>query len=254
MFIKKRRTLGNQIAVYKRPPLSWSIFFTTSCLGVATVLIPLNIGLKTYTLGYTTHGPIAALFWSRPWYLLTILNLIFYCLIVAIIRINSRRRVILHQHGLLVKDYSKHEIYWNEIFGIAHGYIQSFFLSYPILRRRIVSIHLMDGKNIKLDPNFLDLDILIKQIQSRVIPMIAPKIEKKFLEGNWLEFGIIRLDKSVISIFNQEIPWTEIKHMKVKSGFLVIEMLIQPNIVVPIDKIPNLELVLRIAKAGATVR
>lgn len=253
VYIKKRPSLGKPIATYRRAPLNWAGFFLLSSLGGVTILIPLFYGFKNYLYAYTNHGPIAAIYWSRTWYLLSILNLIIYCIVIAVIRANTRRKIILHQHGLLVNYHSNQEIYWDQIFGIGHGIIQPSFLNIRLPERNFAMLYLNDGTKIKIDPLVIDLNLLISQIKNQVLPIIAPFIEKDFTDGKWLEFGSIQLNNKEIRILGRDISWSNIKNLVVQDGYLVVGLTNKPNIYIQINKIPNIELVLRIAKAGVKI-
>jgi hypothetical protein len=90
---RRSKSLGPIIAVYRQRPLSWIDIFTWGFLGVVAVLVPLVYGFFRRRYAYTHYGPVAAMIWSRPWYLLALIAL-FAFIALTLYRLRRTRRFI----------------------------------------------------------------------------------------------------------------------------------------------------------------
>jgi hypothetical protein len=89
--------------------------------------------------------------------------------------------------------------------------------------RLIYTIQLRDKTRIKLDSDSLkDLEGLGNVIQQAVARVMLPRCAKKLNAGGVVNFGKLNLSQRGISDGKQEIPWADIREVRVNAGYIRI--------------------------------
>lgn len=242
----RSKSLGPVIAVYRQRPLSWVDLFTWGLLGVVAVLFPLVYGYFRQRYAYTHFGPVAATIWSRPWYLLAIIAL-FAFIALAIYRLRfTRRFVAVHKQGLRLALSDRRTLRWSEIAGIASSTTQYQFLGLSLRTRYNAKLFPNIGKPIRFDNSLQNLPELLTYIKAQLYPRLSTLLQTNFIEGKWLHFGPISIQRQTIQILDQQYSWSQVEQISVNAGYLVINTNPNSRHHFPVAKIPNIEILLQI--------
>jgi hypothetical protein len=268
---------GSWIAVYQTHRLHFSNLGGLLFCGILMVVIPFALGVTSLYDGYTRYGPAAGLAWGTPW--LAIAVLAFFVWLVFLIRKlqSPRYKIQVTKNGLLFEGYRaarkvlgpENTLTWDMFSGITVEIIGKKIRNN--LQRNGIStlkvvLLLSDGKKINLfesgdQPGGLkNLPELVSRIKANLYPRLMQKYNSAFSAGQVLTFGPISVQRKEIRIhihppgkYSSPIPWDQVRHITVKSGYLVVELIKSPDPVqyqrrFPVSQIPNLELLLQIIK------
>ena len=237
--------------------MGWSDAVTLILPGSLGVLTPLLYGLARARYGFINYGPVAADHWSRPWYLLaTIAYLIFTFVAISRIRA-SRRYIAVYERGLVLNLGRKNILGWDEVAGVTTESVRNQFLG--ISSRPYVqgTIYPNIGKPVRLDNAIQNLPELLTILKAKLYPRLLPHLQSNLRSGQWLHFGLLAIQHKGIKLLKkhkpnraQPIPWSQITHINIESGFLVVELSDRPRLKLPVSQIPNIELLLQLIKMG----
>ena len=255
--------LGSKVAIYpfthdqKR---KWIIF---GLAGIVLVLFPLAYGLYRGFFGFNRYGIVAAIEWGKPWFLIA--GGIAVLLIVFIVAqwIFTQKEIILFEKGLILRSNGfSQTLAMDEITGISTDVVAS--SSQPDNQGEIrrVSIYAHLGRQIRLNGRaanpygIQNLPELTTRLKSTLYPKLLPKFHNQLLSGEKVQFGKISIQKDyLITPFKKKTLWTELQHVTIQSGYLVVELKnlqssrrnpIQERY--PISRVPNLELLLELIR------
>jgi hypothetical protein len=103
-----------------------------------------------------------------------------------------------------------------------------------------------------------NLPELITRLKAHLYPRLYPALQAGFLAGRAVAFGPVSVQAQGLRMrpHNQAItPWSEIRRVTVRSGELMVELkhLQKGNSLarIPVAKIPNLELLLKLIEANS---
>lgn len=211
---------------------------------------PLAYGIYRANDAYAHHGPVAATFWPRPWYQLSLLALcIFSILTLYRIRI-ARGFVAVHKNGLRLGLSQTRNLRWEQIAGISTAIIQNRFLGVPVRTTHRATLHPNVIKPIPLSPSLQFFPELITRIKASLYPRLLPALRTDFLNGKWLHFGAISIQSRALRIQGRQISWTQVKRITIQSGYLVIELDDQSRNRFLTSQILNIELLLELIDSG----
>ena len=220
--------------------------------GLAAILAPLGYGLWLADEAYASYGPVAAEYWSRPWYYLAIaaaaifLMLGIYRVRLSLISVKVRRDGISIRTGFR----SARSFEWDDIQGITTSVVEEHFFGLPVRNKYKTRLILRSGKSIRLPGTIQNMPELISRLKANLYPRLFPKLLAEFRSGNRLDFGPLEIQSQVLRLENQEIHWQQVKKVDVRDGKLVIEFNDRPVRKLPVGSIPNLELVLQLIDQG----
>lgn len=247
--------LGIQIAVYRGRGLCRSDVWQFWLPGFGAVLAPLGYGVWRSSYAYMHYGPVAAEFWSRPWYLLATFSVAVFALL-GLYRISlSRRLVAVHKNGLLLRQglLRVRRLPWTDLAGIAAGTVQDRFLGLALRTAHSAILYPGAGRPVRLDGSLQALPELVSRIKASLYPRLLPRMQQAFSAGQWLYFGPIAIQREGLRLDRQRFRWEEIDRVAVQAGYLVVELQDRPKKKrVLLSKIPNFELLLQIISQGVT--
>jgi hypothetical protein len=247
---KPEQNLGPLVATYPYRPLRKRDLLTHVLPGILAVSVPLGYGIARARYAYNHFGPVAAAFWSRPWYLLSLLALFVFISLILYRLMLARRFVSIHKNGLHMKYPREKSLPWRQIAGVTTGITQDHFLGIPLRTHYQAVLYPNIGKPIKLTNALQDLPECITHIKASLYPRLLPDLESNFQAGQWLHFGPLFLHKSSLRLKDRKIPWTQVQHVTVESGDLMVELQDRTRIRQSISQIPNLELILQLIQRG----
>jgi hypothetical protein len=85
------------------------------------------------------------------------------------------------------------------------------------------TVRLTDDTKYKFDDKYKDVEALGKAIQTNVTNTLYPKYVAALKAGSRLEFGPLALDMNKIYSGKKELPWSEVKSIKVQGGFVSVK-------------------------------
>ncbi len=247
------KSLGTLIEIHRYRPLKNVDIFTLILPGILAVLCPLGYGAYIASYGYAHYGPVAAQFWSRPWFGLAIIALLIFLTLGIYRLIIARRFVALHQNGLLLNLSKRQRLTWDQIEAISSSTTAKKFLSITLQTRYRGILFPNIGTPIQLDPTIENLPNLLTRIKAKLYPRLLTKLKAELHKGKWLYFGKIAISNTGVRIFDSAkqdtIPWEHVRHLTIQAGYLLIEQQDSQLIKYKIADIPNLDLLLEIVQS-----
>ena len=245
-----RRSLGPLIATYRYRPLRWSEMLLYLGLGLLAIGIPLAYGFSRYRDGFNNHGELAAIIWSRPWFLLAVFALI-CCSLLIVHRLRlANRYIAIHQKGLFLALQQVFVLRWEEISGIATAAFQPNLFGIRRSVRYQAKIFPNLGKPIHINEAYNNLPECITRLKARLYPRLTNELKTIFLDGKWLYFGPVAIQRNSLQLHKKQIPWSEVSRVSVSKGFLVVELVDQSSKRIPVEHIPNIEILLQLLDQG----
>jgi hypothetical protein len=242
------------VASYRWRPLRRFELLALLLLGALAVFLPLAYGYLRMQYAATNYGPAAAQAWSQPWYALSGAAVLCALILFLLRWMASRRRVAVHQRGLVLAASRKKFIPWSELEGVAFGSTQTHFLGIPLRNRQTARLYPAVGKPIRLPDSVENMAELLTRIKAALYPRLLPRMQAAFEAGKTLYFGSLAITQSNLRLAGEEpmrsLPWEQIAHIGVQSGMLEIHLTSEEKIRMPVQDIPNLELLLQIIQSG----
>lgn len=251
------KQLGRLIRIYRSQPLGWKDFFFLILPGALAVIIPLAYGYTRFRTAHLGYGPVAAQLWSRPWYVLALVALSVF-IVAAIARIQSTRQfVAVHEQGLYLALNRKAMLRWGEIAGVSLKSTRYHLLGKQFKENYSGTLYPNTGKSIHLSDAIQNLPELLSLLKARLYPRLLPHLQANLESGQWLFFGPLAIQKDGLKLTgtgllsrSQSIAWTQVAHIDVSSGYLVVELSDKTSRKLPVSKIPNIELLLQLIRMG----
>jgi len=243
--------------VFRYRPLGRRDIFTLIIPGSLSVLAPLLYGFWRLRQGLLNYGPVAAGYWSRPWYILAVVAALVF-IYAAIARIQSAGHfVIVYEGGLGLKLKRRHALRWEEMAGVSTETTGYHFLGIPLGQGYQGMLHPNTGKPIRLTNAIQDLPELLTLLKARLYPRLMPHLKANLESGQWIYFGPIAIRRDGFALrkrgkfpTSQPVPWSRLRRLDVTSGYLVVELSDQPHRKLPVSQIPNVELLLQLIQLG----
>lgn len=255
---KRGKSLGAQIALYRCRPFQGRGLMFLLLGGALSVLTPLGYGFSRGQYAYAKYGPVAAHFWSRPWYLLA--GAAFFALLVLLgLRWRrSRRFVAVHQNGLRLRLSRRQDYLWGQLSGIASGAVETLLLGNTLRASHQAVLYPTVDPPIRLDDSLENLPELLTRIKANLYPRLLPDMLQAFKEGKRLYFGRLSISPNELRLQAKNRPprticWEEMEGITLQSGMLMIKPQNQAAIRLPVAQVPNLELLLQIIQTGVNV-
>jgi hypothetical protein len=255
---KRDKSLGPQIAMHHNRPFSGRGLWWTLLVGGLAVLAPLAYGFYRAQYAYAKYGPVAARFWSRPWYLLAGAAFLLLVILLVLRARSSRRFVAVHQNGLRLRLSRRGQYTWGQISGIASGALETRLLGKTLRTSYWAELFPSVDKPIRLDNSLEGLPELLTRIKANLYPRLMPAMRQAFQEGKRLYFGPLSVSKEDVRLEAKEppwrtIPWEQVEAVAVEAGMLEIKTKESAKIRLPVARVPNLELLLQIIQTGVNV-
>lgn len=236
--------LGSMLSFYQGRPLRWRDLFFVFIPGALATLAPLSYGVWRANYAYAHFGPVAARAWSGSWLLLASLASL-ALLFLGLYRLYASRKFIaIHENGLRIRfsPLREKEYAWSEISGTSIASVQDRFLELPLHTSYQAVIYPNIGKPVPLDKSFGNPERIKEEIEAQIYPRMLPELRDGLQQGKRIYFGDLAIDQTGLEVCSQPIPWNEIDHICVDSGFLMVKSEKFGLMRVPISRIPNLDL------------
>jgi hypothetical protein len=163
----------------------------------------------------------------------------------------------VHNGGLQLSLGRKQILRWEEIAGVSTEITRYHILGIFSGPRMHGIIFPNTGKPIHLSNAIQNLPELLTILKAKLYPRLLPHLQANLQSGQWLYFGPLAIQHKGIKLLIQDmpeqaktIPWSHVSHVDVNSGFLVVELLDQPDLKLPVSQIPNIELLLQLIQLG----
>lgn len=253
--VAEGKELGPVLAIYRGRRLGRGDILGLLLPGSLSVLAPLAYGLWQSYYAYTQFGPVAAEARSRPWFLLASLALAVFAVLLLFRLRQASQLVTVRQHGLHYRfpPARAGSLRWQDMTGITAAPIQEYFLGFPLRAYWLVKLHPMKGSPVSLDNTLRNLPELISRIKAGLYPHLLPRLRARLRAGDWISFGPLDLHAQTFRLRGREFLWTEVEHIDAQSGYLTIELKNQVVHRIPISRIPNIELLLKLIQQGVHV-
>lgn len=245
-----RKSLGPLISTYRYRPMGWRETAAYLGLGLLAVSIPLIYGFLIYRDGYNNHGELAAITWSRSWFLLAGFALVCSCLLLVHRLRLAGRYIAVHQKGLYLAISQKQILRWEEISGIATAMFQpSFFVVRRGVQYRAI-LYPNVGKSILIQGAYQNLPECITRIKARLYPRLISELKQTFVDGKWVYFGPVAIQRTSLRLQKKQLSWAEVDRVSIAKGELVVELVDHSSKEIPVAKIPNIEILLQLIDQG----
>lgn len=238
------------IAIYRFRPLRWREMLLYLGLGLLAVGFPLAYGYTRYLDGFNHHGELAAITWSRQWFLLVVLAFI-SCSLLIVHRLRlANRYIAIHQKGVILARQQIITLRWEEISGIATtAYQPSLFGMQRAIRYR-ATLFPNIGKPISIHGSYVNLPECISRIKAKLYPRLTTALTPLFMSGKWIFFGPVAIQRNNLRFQKIEIPWSKVRRVSVVKGDLVVELVDKSSKRISAGKIPNIEILLQLIDQG----
>jgi hypothetical protein len=255
--------LGRLIYAYRPLPGNRAIKWAWGLGGFAAGTAALSHGVYLAFVTYERFGPVPALSISVPWIFLGKLTLLAWISIGIIRWASTQPGVRLYANGLFLEGRRKQSLTWDQIDGIAHGVTgrdrirpgdMRYFASLFPNTGRPVHLHgTGDGKR-----GMPYLPELVSRIKANLYPGLQVELARMFREGLPLRFGPLNIDQQGIRLRRRRpipgmlsVPWDHVERITVESGYFLVKSSNRHiPYRVPVSKIPNLEILLKIIDQG----
>ena len=249
------KSLGAQVSVYRGRMFPRRGSYIALAVGLLAIFAPLAYGLYRAQYANTYYGPVAAQFWSRPWYLLAGCSALLVLVWLTIRLVRSRRYVAVHQNGVRVRLSRRQQYAWGSLAGVATGVVQTRLLGIPLYTRSQAELFPAVGARIRLDDSLENLPELLTQIKARLYPRLLRAMRKAFQDGERVYFGPLAIQQNELRLEEKDraalvIPWSQVRSVNIQAGMLVIDIDEKRSIRLPVARVPNLELLLQIIQTG----
>ena len=247
-----RTNLGPKITTFRGRPIilrTWILLLIPGCL---LIFASYFYGMLLAGDAYQNYGPVLAYIRSRSWFIFATLMLILlaayflYLLLLSALRFEVYKNGVRYRSLLLLS----HTYSWSEISGISSSATKTTFFGKEIRTIPSGKIFFNNGKSIDLTNKIQNLPRLVSIVKSKIYPLIWPTLKSLLRSGGTAQFGRLQLTQENILIAKKKIPWILVEGLSVDSGFLVVNLRDATNQFVPISKIPNLELLLKLVDWG----
>jgi len=250
--LSSKNKIGKVTATYFDRVLGWRDFFLTFVPAIVAVMTPFIYGTVRERYAENHFGPAASNTWAWSWYTLSTIALI-PLLWLAILRVRSAHRVIkVFTNAIYIQSTGgkRSLLGWNKITGIVDIKMQYKFIGIPLWKKHHAVIFHLKGKPIQLDYQIQNLDELCARIKAKIYPKFLPEYRLALNSGENLEFGPISINSNTITIQNKAISWNLISQISPQTGFLVVEVENEKDLKIPLEKIPNIELLIQLIQEG----
>lgn len=244
--------LGQKIATFRGRPIilrTWILLLIPGCLLIFASYL---YGMLLAGDAYQNYGPALAYIRSRSWFIFATLVLILLTAYFLYRMLISTQRLEVFEKGVQYRSFllRRYSYDWSEISGISSSATRTTIFGREIRTIPSGVIFLYNGKSIDLTNNIQNIPRLVAIMKSNIYPLIWPTLKSLFRSGEAAHFGRLRLTRDYIQIARKRIPWTIVEGLRVDSGFLVVKLRDTTSQFVPISKIPNLELLLKLVDWG----
>jgi hypothetical protein len=252
------KDLGPMIATYRDRPLRWRDLLVTFLPAVLAVLAPLAYGIWRTYYGLQKYGLAAAKAWGPPWFALSSLALI-ALLMLALVRVRRAHRIVsVHQDGLYIQHTGgrKHTLQWGEIRSIRAMTFDDTFLGKKIRTRHRTLLGLQEGKTIRLDSSINNLAELTSRIKAKIYPRLLRQLRLELEAREELYFGPVTINRDRLRFEPgrlreaKQLAWRQVRNITIRNGRLVIDSHNDNPLSVPVNRIPNLELLIQLINEG----
>lgn len=243
---KKTRGLGPVINIYRHRPIERKDFLFIALPGVFAVLIPLLYGYDRYTYARETFGPASVWNWSKSWYVLSIAALILFATLIILRMQSARRFVAVHENGLFLSLSNRQMYSWDQIAGISTSLIEYDFLGKVVRSRYQATLYPNLGNPISLDNSLKNFPELLSLIKAKLYKYLLPSLRENYQAGQWVYFGPIAVHKRGLKINNKQFDWTNLQNISVQSGRIFIDFKEPKSFRIPINEVPNYELLIEL--------
>jgi hypothetical protein len=239
------------VAVYRDRPLRWRDLLFLFLPACAAPLLPLAIGCWREQYGLSNYGPAAASAWSLPWYRLSLVALI-PLLWLALRRVRQSHRVIrIFPQGITIQSTAgrRWRFSWPEIQGISSTKVCYSFLGISLNCKYEARLYPVEQKPIRLD-NLPALEELCARIKAEIHPVLLQQYRRAFQNGETLVFGPVKINRDEIMVKKKSIPWRQLERLEPAGGFLHLVQKNNHPLKLPVQEVPNIELLLQIIQEG----
>jgi hypothetical protein len=251
--------LGRLVYAYRPVPQNKMFTWVWGFGGAVLSLAPLSYGGYVAFINYDKFGPVAALSRSMPLFVLGGSMLLIWLAIGMLGRARIQPGIRLHANGLFIEGRRKQSLTWDEIDGIAQGVTAPVRMNSGDVHYQVTvfpnkgrPVHLYgsgDGKR-----GIPYLPELVSRIKASLYPTLQLELARMFRAGLPLRFGPVRIDRQGLKLRRQNpfpgmlsVPWGHVKHITVQSGYFLVESSDRRKLYqLPVSKIPNLEILLKI--------
>jgi hypothetical protein len=259
--------LGHLVSVYRpkglKPVAQWAWLLGVALVGLGFI----GYGGYLAASSYARYGPVLAIAWSGRWFIIGLVILLI-CLVGSLYIHSKNQPVVrLFSQGLYIEKRNPLILPWEQISGIASGtVIQTGWSRGNRLVRHTAKMYPAKGRPVVLhgssdgSSGIAELPELVQRVKANLYPYLHSELSRMFRLGLPLYFGSVEIDQTGLKfqrnipfIGTRSVPWENVKHISVQSGFLLVELSYQNNhgkiekpYKLPVARIPNLELLLKI--------
>jgi len=239
------RSLGLLISLHYAKVPKWQDAVLVF-IGIPAILAPFILGLW---LSKDSTSQIDAIYMGVPWMIISAIA--FFCVAILTIYWFSLRRHFsaIHENGLRLRTgvIRTRSLLWSEISGISNVIFQEQFLHLPVNTKYLAVLYPLKGNPIRIRNKFQDMPGYIYQIKAILYPKYWTGLVDDYKSGKRIAFGPLSIHNEDIQINNQSpMPWHSVAQINISSGYFHIKTNNKGSMRIPVIKIPNIEMMIRI--------
>jgi hypothetical protein len=244
--------LGSVLAIYRGRSIGFRDVFLKFLPPSLVVFSLFGYGLWSTYYGYTQYGPIAAVYWGRPWFIAAAIVSIPLLLLILYRLFISLRRIDVHENGLRLRinPFISRTLFWSQLIGISAFRIDEDFAGKPVRKRQRLVLYPNRRWPIHIDERLVDSQSLAEWIKHQFYPCLLSSLQDRLHKGERLKFGKISIHKDYIRWGARKIAWERVSSLRFQAGHVVVELGGNRRLRMAAQKIINLELLLRLVDTG----
>ena len=192
-----------------------------SLLGLIGMLVAIIIMLWRWRYVMTHFGPAVLSRWINPLIVLVIGLGVLGSIGLYLLLHGSRQEIQLSPMGVTWRKGRALRIFrWDEIENIYINSIQYGILDFVWASRTEIVLHLKNGKRLKIDQAFENIEMLVDTMKHYVYPLMFEKFQEAFNQGEPMKFGPIVLTSQGIINGRKALRWQDIGKIQLNRGRL----------------------------------
>lgn len=141
------------------------------------------------------------------------------------ISLAQRGKIVeVYEHGLVrIRGKSVKVTRWDDIGAVWQRITRNYYNGIYTGTTYVYTIQSKNGEKFKITNVYKDVESLGNIIQSEVTKRLLPSMVRAYQSGQTVSFGKLSLNPQGIIYKDRQLPWNEIKDLKIERGFISVK-------------------------------
>jgi len=227
-------------------------YLVLSIFGFVGMLVIIFIGFGRWQFALTNFGPAVLWRWINPVVWAGVgLGIIGAIGLLLLLRV-GRQEIQISPEAVTWRKGRNLQVYrWENIRGIYIRAVRYGILDFAWAKKTEVILRLDEGKRIKINQTFENIEKLMDTIKHYVYPIMFEQFRHEFNRGEPLSFGPLLLTSQGVLNGRKTLRWQDIGEISVQRGSLQLQPIDgsgNPKFSIPVHKIPNVDLCIQLLR------